>query len=445
MTEIFSGIYGRGAVQDELSDAAFIRAMLDVEVALATALERHGLAHVEAVAEIRDACRDAGAFDAGAIGRAGASSGTPVPALLAAVRERLGEPAAATLHRGATSQDIVDSALMLVARRSLAPLLSDLANAAASCAALARAHRKTVAAGRTLLQQAPPVTFALKAATWLRGLDLARTQLEGLRADGLPVQLGGAVGTLAVLGDAGLAVASTLAEELGLAAPPLPWHTVRVAPARLACALGEALGVMAKISRDLTLLAQTEVAEAAEAAAAGRGGSSTLPHKRNPVGAVAVLACAQRGPGLVATILSAMAQEHERAAGAWQGEWGALLELLGLAGSAASSLAETLPMLEVDSARMRDNLDPLVMAESVVAALGGGTGARRLLAEAARTSASEGRPLGDLLLESADVRDRLGPDGVEKALDPARYLGVADQLVDRALAEHEGVLSPGRR
>ncbi|MBV9916902.1 MAG: hypothetical protein JO153_10420 [Solirubrobacterales bacterium] len=445
MTEIFSGIYGRGAVQGELSDAAFIRAMLDVEVALATALERHGLAHVEAVAEIRDACRDAGAFDAGAIGRAGASSGTPVPALLAAVRERLGEPAAATLHRGATSQDIVDSALMLVARRSLAPLLSDLANAAASCAALARAHRKTVAAGRTLLQQAPPVTFALKAATWLRGLDLARTQLEGLRADGLPVQLGGAVGTLAVLGDAGLAVASTLAEELGLAAPPLPWHTVRVAPARLACALGEALGVMAKISRDLTLLAQTEVAEAAEAAAAGRGGSSTLPHKRNPVGAVAVLACAQRGPGLVATILSAMAQEHERAAGAWQGEWGALLELLGLAGSAASSLAETLPMLEVDSARMRDNLDPLVMAESVVAALGGGTGARRLLAEAARTSASEGRPLGDLLLESADVRDRLGPDGVEKALDPARYLGVADQLVDRALAEHEGVLSPGRR
>ena len=445
MTEIFSGIYGRGAVQDELSDAAFVRAMLDVEVALATALERHGLAHVEAVAEIRDACRDAGAFDAGAIGRAGASSGTPVPALLAAVRERLGEPAAATLHRGATSQDIVDSALMLVARRSLAPLLSDLANAAASCAALARAHRKTLAAGRTLLQQAPPVTFALKAATWLRGLDLARTQLERLRADGLPVQLGGAVGTLAVLGDAGLAVASTLAEELGLAAPPLPWHTVRVAPARLACALGEALGVMAKISRDLTLLAQTEVAEAAEAAAAGRGGSSTLPHKRNPVGAVAVLACAQRGPGLVATILSAMAQEHERAAGAWQGEWGALLELLGLAGSAASSLAETLPMLEVDSARMRDNLDPLVMAESVVAALGGGTGARRLLAEAARTSASEGRPLGDLLLESADVRDRLGPDGVEKALDPARYLGVADQLVDRALAEHEGVLSPGRR
>ncbi|MBV8952574.1 MAG: hypothetical protein JO179_00460, partial [Solirubrobacterales bacterium] len=221
MTGIFSGIYGRGAVQDELSDAAFIRAMLDVEVALATALERHGLAHVEAVAEIRDACRDAGAFDAGAIGRAAAGSGTPVPALLAAVRERLGEPAAGTLHRGATSQDIVDSALMLVARRSLAPLLSDLANAAASCAALARAHRKTVAAGRTLLQQAPPVTFALKAATWLRGLDLARTQLEGLRADGLPVQLGGAVGTLAVLGDAGLAVASTLAEELGLAAPPL--------------------------------------------------------------------------------------------------------------------------------------------------------------------------------------------------------------------------------
>lgn len=445
MTEIFSGIYGRGAVQDELSDVAFVRAMLDVEVALATALERHGLAAAEAVAEVRDACRDAGAFDVGAIGRAGAATGTPVPALLAAVRERLGEPAAATLHRGATSQDIVDSALMLVAGRALGPLLADLAGAAATCAELARAHRETVLAGRTLLQQAPPVTFALKAATWLCGLDLARAQLEGLRADGLPVQFGGAVGTLAVLGDAGLAVASTLAEELGLAAPALPWHTVRIAPARLACALGEALGVMAKIARDLTLLAQTEVAEAAQAAAAGRGRSSTLPHKRNPVGAVAVLACAQRGPGLVATILSAMAQEHERAAGAWQGEWGALLELLGLAGSAASSLAETLPMFEVDVARMRDNVDPLVMAESVVAALGGGTDARRVVEEAARTAVGERRPLRDVLLESEEVRARLGPEGVEKALDPAGYLGVADQLVERALAEHQGEGPSGRR
>jgi 3-carboxy-cis,cis-muconate cycloisomerase len=229
-----------------------------------------------------------------------------------------------------------------------------------------------------------------------------------------------------------------VAQQLELADPELPWHTVRTRPARLAGALGSALGTMAKIARDLALLAQTEVAEAQERAGAGRGGSSTMPHKQNPVGAVAVLACAGRGPALVSAVLAAMAQEHERAAGAWQSEWGALLELLGLAGSAATSLREALRMLEVDASRMRANIDPLVMTESVVTALGGGAAAQSLVADAALRSVEEDRPLREVLSERPEIRDALGETGLDRALDPAQYLGASDELIDRALRAHRG-------
>jgi 3-carboxy-cis,cis-muconate cycloisomerase len=293
--------------------------------------------------------------------------------------------------------------------------------------------------GRTLLQQALPITFGLKAAIWLSALTGARAELALVREQVLAVQLGGAVGTLAALGDRGLDVVATVAEELELADPQLPWHTVRLRPARLAGALGEALGAMGKIAQDLVLLAQIEVGESAEEPRPGRGGSSTMPHKRNPVGAIAVRACAQRAPGLVSTILASMVQEHERAAGAWQGEWAPLLELLSLAGSAATSLKETLAMLEVDGDRMSSNIDPLVMAESVVAALGGGNAAQTLVAGAAQRSLAEGRPLRDVLVDSPDVRERLRPDELERALDPQHYLGVAEELIDRALAAHDAV------
>ena len=290
------------------------------------------------------------ALDLAALGRSTADKGTPVPALVSALRARLGDhPAAAVLHHGATSQDIVDTAIMLVARRALEPLLSDLAGASELCASLAEQHRNSLQAGRTLLQQAVPVTFGLKAAGWLTALDESWGELARIRARELAVQLGGAAGTLSSLGERGLEVASSLAAELELAEPELPWHTIRIRPARLAGALGIALGAMAKVARDVVLLAQTEVGELGEGGGDGRGGSSTMPHKRNPVGAVAVLACAERGPGLVATILTAMGQEHERAAGAWQAEWEPLLELLRLTGSAAAALRDVLAGLEVAS------------------------------------------------------------------------------------------------
>ena len=430
---IFSGTYARGGAQEQLTDEAFVRAMLDVEVALARALARCGLAEPAAAEELAEACGDASSFDIDAIGATVADKGTPVPGLLASIRERVSDQAGATLHRGATSQDIVDSAMMLVARRALYPVIIDLRHSGIACAELAKEHRETVMAGRTLLQQASPITFGLKAALWLDALDRARDDLATVRMHGLAVQLGGAVGTLAVLGDHGLEVTADVARQLELRDPRTPWHTIRWRPVQLASTLGCAIGTMAKVARDITLLAQTEVGEATESGGDGRGGSSTMPHKRNPVAAVAVLACAQRTPGLVAAVLGAMVQEHERAAGAWQGEWGPLLELLSLTASSAASLREAVELLEVDPVRMRANIDELVMAESVVTALGGGAAAQKLVQESARAAWHERRSLRELLLGQSDVVDRLGQDGLDRALDPMQYLGVADRLIDRTL------------
>jgi 3-carboxy-cis,cis-muconate cycloisomerase len=445
MTEhgLLSGMFSRGPVAAEVSERAFLQAMLDFEVALARALAAIEVTSPYAAEEIAGVA-DASNFDLAAIGRGAGGHGTPVPGMLSALRERLSDEAAAHLHQGATSQDVVDTAMMLVARRALAPLLDDLSRASEACAALAEDHRTTLAPGRTLMQQALPLTFGLKAANWLTGLGAARRELAEVRGRVLAVQFGGAVGTLAALGDRGLEVGAGVAAELGLSDPLLPWHTMRLRPARLSCALASALGLMGKIARDVTLLAQTEVAEATEGAGVQRGGSSTMPHKSNPIGAVAVVACAQRAPGLAATILAAMVQEHERAAGAWQAEWEPLLELLRLAGSAAFTLAELLAGLHVDPDRMRADLDAtgeLLMSESVATALTEALGrpaAQRLAGKAARTSLQEGRSFRDALLALPEVREGLGPAGVEDALDPKRYLGVSDELISRAVAAHRG-------
>ena len=439
---LFSGLFARGPVAAQVSDEALLQAMVDVELALVRALVGAGVAPVEAERDL-DAVADAGALDLAALGRSTAEKGTPVPALVGALRDRLGDsPAATVLHSGATSQDIVDTAIMLVARRALEPLLSDLAGASELCAGLAAAHRSSLQAGRTLLQQAVPLTFGLKAAGWMTALDESWGELDRVRTRELAVQLGGAVGTLSSLGKHGLEVASSLAAQLELVEPQVPWHTIRVRPARLASALGIALGAMAKVARDAVLLAQTEVDELSEGGGEGRGGSSTMPHKRNPVGAVAVLACAERGPGLVATILGAMVQEHERAAGAWQAEWEPLLELLRLTGSAAAALRDVLAGLKVHADRMRANLDlthGLLMSESVAVALAESLGrprAQELVEAAARRAAREQRDLRHVLLDMPEVTGAMGPDEFDRALAPENYLGATSQLIDRALAAH---------
>ncbi|HEY6523879.1 MAG TPA: lyase family protein [Solirubrobacteraceae bacterium] len=349
---LFGGIYARGAVAAEVSDHAWLQAMLDVEGALARACAAETLIPGAAADEIVAACR-ADRFDVGALGRDAADSATPVVALVRALRAAVPESAREHVHLGATSQDITDTALMLVARRALVPLLDDARAGADAAAGLAERHRDTPMIGRTLLQQALPITFGLRAAGWLTGLDAARRRLRQVRDGELAVQMGGPVGARAP------AVAARVATELGLAEPVMPWQAIRLRPVTLAAALGALDGVLAKIARDVTLLAQQEVAEVSEGdadPARPRGGSSAMAHKSNPVSAVSALACTKRTPGLVATALAAMEQEHERAAGAWQAEWGTYTELLGLTGSATAWTRDLLENLIVHPDLMQANV-----------------------------------------------------------------------------------------
>jgi len=355
---LFDGVLARGPVRVAVGDAAWLSALLEVEAALARAGAATGVVPTGAPAAIVAAC-DAEPFDIADLSAAAAANGNPVIPLVQRLRAAVPEGAASYVHKGATSQDIVDTAAMLVARNALVPLLADLRGAADAAATLARGHRDTPMAGRTLLQQAVLTTFGLKAAGWMVGLDEAASRLDEVRASRLAIQFGGAAGTLSGLDGTGVEIAARLAAELGLAAPVLPWHTIRTRPAELACALGEAAGIVAKVARDVTLLAQSEVAEVGEATP---GGSSAMAHKRNPVAAVSAAACAARAPGLVATLLAAMAHEHERAAGAWHAEWLPQRDLLVATGSAAAWLRDCLEHLVVHAEAMRANLGLLLRA-----------------------------------------------------------------------------------
>jgi 3-carboxy-cis,cis-muconate cycloisomerase len=423
MSGLFDGVLARGGAREAVQDGAWLQAMLDVEAALARAQAAAGAIPAQHADAIAAACR-AERYDVAALGREAADVGNPAAPLVKALRAQVGGDAASDVHRGATSQDIVDSAAMLVARRALDAVLDDLGGAADAAARLAGEHRTTVMAGRTLLQQAVPVTFGLKAAGWLVALDESAERLREVRDMRLAAQLGGAAGTLAALGDTALDVLARFAAELGLAEPIVPWHTARTRIADLAGALGEGCGAIAKVAGDVVLLSQTEVGEVREGG--DRGGSSTMPHKRNPVAAISTLAAARQAPGLVASLLAAMEHEHERAAGAWHAEWAPLRELLVATGSAAAWLRDCLEHLEVDADRMYMNLDiEGLLAERV---------AQALAAEIGRDAADElvrgGRPL------EVTAAEHLPPGDVTRLLDPATYLGATDTLIDRALAAH---------
>lgn len=440
---IFDAIMARGPVRALTDDRAVLQAMLDVEAALARTQARLGLVEPEQAETIAAACA-ADNFDLSRIAEEAASVGNPVESLVRALRAAVGEPAAGAVHRGATSQDVLDTAAMLVARGALGAISADLEAAADVGVDLTRAHRHTLMAGRTLLQHAVPITFGLKAAGWTSALDEVALRIRDVRDRRLAVQLGGAAGTLAALDERGAMVVAGLARDLGLAEPVLPWHTNRSRPAEVAAALGTAAGVVGKVARDVVLLAQTDVREVSERSDERRGGSSSMPHKQNPVAAVAALAAASSAPGLVATLLAAMVQEHERAAGAWHAEWLPFLSLLRASGSAASWLCESLSRLEVHPERMRANLAvsaDVMLSERVAAALAGPLGqsaAHDSVASAAREATSAGRPLAEVLLERPDVAAHLLPEEVGRLLDPTTYLGSSDAFIDRVLAAHAG-------
>ncbi|MGI8910147.1 MAG: 3-carboxy-cis,cis-muconate cycloisomerase [Rubrobacteraceae bacterium] len=438
---LFEPIFVPDAIREAVGGRAWLQAMLDAERALAVAEARAGLIPAGAAEAIAGCC-DADRFDVEEIGVAGRAAGNPVPPLVEALTKNVSavsEEAARHVHKGATSQDITDTAAMLVSRRSLGLILTELDGISAACARLAGDHRDTLMAGRTLMQQALPTTFGLKAAGWLVSTLDARRRLVTLRGSGLAAQLGGAAGTLASLGPSGTEVLREFADELSLPEPVLPWHTARFRIADLGNALALAAGTMHKVSLDVILMSQTEVAEVAEPSGDGRGGSSTLPHKRNPVGSVLAAACARRVYPLAQTLQSAMAQEHERAAGAWHSEWEALSDALALTGGAAAAMRETLEGLQVHPGRMRENLDVtggLLLAEHVTTAAAEKLGrmqAHELVQNVSRRAVENGKPFREEIVVEPDLRAALTDEEIDAALDPAGYLGSAGNFVDRAL------------
>jgi len=433
VTSLFDGTFARGGAAAAVSDAAWFRALLEVEAALARSAAGLGLVPTTAADAVTAACAEPGRLDLATVVATAADAGNPVPPLVRVLQDAVGERDAVAVHVGATSQDVLDTAMMLLSRAAVAAIDADLSRAGEAAARLAEAHRDDLVMGRTLMQQALPTTFGLKAAGWLAGLDGARLRLAEVLAT-LPVQYGGAAGTLVASGGSGVAVRSALAAELGLADTAVPWHTVRLPIADLAGALGAAAGVVATVAVDVVLMAQTEVGELSESGDT-RGGSSAMPHKRNPVAAISARACARRAPGLVATLFSAMEQEHERAAGAWHSEWPTLTALLTTVGSAASWLAESLSGLRIDTARMSATVaaagEPR-LAKAMTEALEarGPRVAHEETAAAVRAARESGRTLADVLAGRNDV------DVDELLTAAAPDEGEAGMQVDAVLAEH---------
>ena len=441
---ILDALFGDPEADALISDASLIAAMLRVELALAKAEASLGIIPDGAIAAIEQSA-DVAAYDLAVLAAEAVNAGNlaiPLVHQLTARVASIDAESARYVHWGATSQDIIDSAMVLQLREATTIVLRSLESASEAAASLAERHGKTIMPGRTWLQHATPITFGLKAAGWMGALDRVRAGLANALARALVLQFGGASGTLAALGDRGPDVAAAMARALGLAVPELPWHTHRDRFVALACALGVATGAMGKIARDIALLAQTEVAEAFEGDAAGRGGSSTMPQKRNPVSASVVLAAAVRAPAFVATMLSAMPQEHERGLGGWQAEWETLPALVHLTAGAARHVAEMLAGLEVDAARMRANTHMnggVSLGESVSMALAEHVGkveAHRTIGAASRRAIGEQRTLADVLAGMPEVTRFLTPGRINECLTADRYLGASAQLVRTALARH---------
>ena len=434
-------VLGDADVAAHFSGPAQLQGMLDVEAALAGAEAQVGVVPASCVAPIRAAAR-AELYDGARIAVEATETGNPVIPVVRHLTARVAEAdadAARFVHWGATSQDVLDTGLVLQLRAAVPTAIDYLERGVRAAAAHARRHAGATMAGRTWLQQATPVTFGLKAAGWADVLDRAGRRLQAALDDALVLQLGGASGTLASLGPQGPAVTEALAARLGLPAPNIPWHAHRDRLAQLACALGIAAGTAGKIGRDVALLAQTEVGEVSERPGQGRGGSSTMPQKRNPVAASIALAAAGRAPGLVATMLGALVQEHERGLGGWQVEWDTLPDLVAIAAGGARAAADALDGLAVDTGRMRANADAsggILLAESVAMALAGSIGkheAHACIADACRRAEDEQRPLADVLGDDPLVARHLDPADIARLLSPDNYLGATHTYIDRVL------------
>lgn len=439
---MLDSLFRDDAMQAVFADAAGVQRMLDFEAALARAQGRCGVIPAAAASSIATACTVA-AFDLRALAGQARDAGNlaiPVVNALTARVAAVDGQAARWVHWGATSQDVIDTARVLQLRSALDLLERSLTTLITTLAQIARAQRDTVLAGRTWLQHAVPVTFGLKAAGWLDGLLRDRARLRESRKRLLVLQFGGAAGTLASLGTRGLEVAQQLAIELDLDLPALPWHAQRDRIAEAGAITGLAAGTLGKLARDLSLLAQTEVAEVFEPAGPGRGGSSTMPHKRNPVGCAVALAAAVRVPGLVATLYSALPQEHERGLGNWPSEWETLPAIFELTAGSLAAMTGVVQGLDIDAVRMRANLDithGLIYAERVSFHLAESLGkqaAHERVSRACEVARSDGRSLQAVLGADPEVTKILGPTGLGQLFDPSTALGSSHDFIDRVLS-----------
>jgi 3-carboxy-cis,cis-muconate cycloisomerase len=437
-------LFASEAMTAIFSDRGRLQGMLDFEAALARAEAEVGLIPAAAVAPIAAAAK-AERLNVAALARQAAEAGIPtiplVKQLTALVAAK--DPAAARfVHWGATSQDVMDTGLVLQIGKGIAVLKPELQRLSAALARLAESQSRTPMIGRTWLQHAVPVTFGLKAAGWLDALERCRLRLEEAGEAARVLQFGGAAGTLATLGVRGLEVAEVLARTLDLRLPALPWHASPDRLVALAAALALLVGVLGKMARDLSLMMQVEVAEAFEPSAPGRGGSSTMPHKRNPAASAVALASAIRVPGLVATLLAAMPQEHERGLGGWQAEWETLPKTFLLASGSLRAMTEAMEGIRLDPRRMRANIDAtrgLVMAEAVMMALAEKIGrleAHDLVEAACHRAVAEGAHLKDVLAKDPAVAAELDAGQLARLFAPEAYLGAAEEFVQRVLAAY---------
>jgi 3-carboxy-cis,cis-muconate cycloisomerase len=442
LSPLLAPMLSSAAMRAVCDDAAMLQHMLDFEEALARAEAATGVIPESAAEPIARACK-AEAFDFAGLAEAATRSGNlaiPLVKALTAEVARSDAQAARYVHWGATSQDVIDTAAMLGLRAGIDALLGDIDRAVAGFARLARQHRSTAMVARTWLQHALPMPFGLKLAEYAATLHRSKLRLQRMRRDTLALQFGGAAGTLAALGDKGLMVAEQLAQNLELPLPDAPWHTHRDRVAEAASVVAILAGSCGKIARDVSLMMQTDVAEAFEPSGEGRGGSSTMPHKRNPVAAATALAAATMAPGLAATILAAQVQDHERSAGPWHAEWPTLPTLLLVTSGGLAAIVDIAEGLEVDVARMRANLDAtggLIMAEAVTMALAeklGKSEAHHLIEAASKKAVAEKKHLRDILAGDSQVAALLGDDGLARLFEPMAYQGASQALIDRLLA-----------
>jgi 3-carboxy-cis,cis-muconate cycloisomerase len=439
---LLDSLFGAQEIDRVFSDSARVQRMLDFEAALARAEAEVGVIPQSATVPIGAKCR-AELFDFDTLSQDAAKAGNlaiPLVKQLTALVHKGDAEAARYVHWGATSQDVIDTGLVLQLRDAFAWIETRVCALCDRLAALSDEHRSTVMASRTWMQQAVPIVFGVKTAGWLEAMVRHRERLRETRRRALVLQFGGAAGTLASLGTLGIEVGNVLGAELGLDVPSVPWHANRDRVAEVATMLALLVGTLGKIARDVSLLMQTEMDELAEPAGEGRGGSSTMPQKRNPVACAAVLAAAERVPGLTSIMLAAMQQENERGLGGWHAEWETLPEIVRLCGGALRWISETLDGLEVHRDRMRENVEithGLIYAEAVSTALAkklGKSAAHEILEKASQEVVRKKKHLREILVTDPQVTSQLSLQEIDGVFDPKQHLGAAGQFIDRVVA-----------